>query len=121
MCKKIGMKAWTGAVAFCTCPLQQDAITSILQVAASRRQSTRARIQRAFSFFLGDTHWKYQRRSIAVARRHHQPPLKYGARFAFYRSMLESYGSAAAAAASFDLAARQSEGGGGKIPEWPEE
>lgn len=83
MCKKIGMKGWTGAVAFCTCPLQQDAITSILQVAASQRQSTR--IQRAFFFFFwGETHWKYQRLSIAVAHHHQQPPLKYGARFAFY-------------------------------------
>lgn len=38
------------------------------------------------------------------------PPLKYGARFAFYRFMSELYGSAAAAA-SFDLAAQMSEGG----------
>lgn len=54
----------------------------------------------------------------------HRCPLKYGARFAFYRSMSDSYGSAAAATASFDLAARQSwERGGeeGGVPEWPEE
>lgn len=82
-----------------TCPLQQDAITSIPQVVHA---STHGRWDHLCPLVRPKTSINSQ--SVAIAPSPPSFPLKYGAPFAVYGSILDSYG---AAATSFDLAVQQ--------------
>lgn len=82
-----------------TCPLQQDAITSIPQVVHA---STHGRWHHLCPLVQSKTNINSQ--SVAIAPSPPSFPLKYGAPFAVYGSILDSYG---AAATSFDLAVQQ--------------